>query len=97
MDSVLDVVESPAINRPASFLEAQGDFTVLQLIANRAIERFDIPVLARATISDEQRFEIGFFQSTINYSGYELRAGIIAKIVTANVLGRAAYGAQQEL
>jgi hypothetical protein len=28
MDAVMVVVESPAINHPASFLEAQEDFTV---------------------------------------------------------------------
>ena len=43
------VVESPAINHPASFLEAQEDLTVQKLIAKRTVERFDIAVL-RATI-----------------------------------------------
>ena len=86
------VVQSPAINHPASFLEAQEDFTVEQLIAKRAIDRFDIAVLPRATLGDEQCFDISLFQPTANYLGYKLWAGVIAKIVTANEFGGAAYG-----
>ena len=83
------VVESPAINHPACFLEAQEDFTVEQLVAKRAIERFDIPVLPRAALGDEQCFDISLFQPTADYLGHELWA-----VVTANVFGRAAYGEQ---
>ena len=37
MYAVMVVVQSPAINHPASFLEAQEDFTVQQLIAKRGL------------------------------------------------------------
>ena len=83
------VVESPAIHYPAGFLEAQEDCTVQHLIAKRAIERFDIAALPRAALGDKQRFVICFFQPSANYLGYELGA-----VVTAKVLGRAAYGEQ---
>ena len=38
-----------------------------QLVAKRAIERFDIAVLPRAALGDEQCFDISLFQPTADY------------------------------
>jgi len=48
------VVESPAINHPASFLEAQEDFTDSQLIAKCSFKRLEKEIILRTSPSDEQ-------------------------------------------
>ena len=67
MDAMMVVVESPAINHPASFLEAQEDFTFESLVPEFAIERVEVAVLPRPTLGDEQCFAISFFKPTANY------------------------------
>ena len=44
------------------------------------IERFEIAALPRAALCDEERFDISCFQPTANFLGYELRAGVFAKL-----------------
>ncbi len=67
------VVESPAINHPASFLEAQEDFTDSQLIAKSSIERCDIAALRGIALGNEQRSENRFFQPTAQIKTSRLR------------------------
>lgn len=60
MDTVRVVIESPAVNHPACFLEASEDFPIQQFVAKHAVEQLDLAVLPKTALGDNERFQIGF-------------------------------------
>ncbi len=71
MNAVMVVNESLALNHPASLLEAQKGFKIQQRIAKRDVKRLDITIFREATLSNEQRFDICFFQPSLNHLEHE--------------------------
>ena len=55
MGPVVVVVELPLVEHPASFLQAEEQLPVEQLIAETAVEALDVAILPRAPLGDIQR------------------------------------------
>ncbi len=75
------VIESPAVDHPASFLRTQEDFPIQEFVAKRTVEGLNVTVFPRTPLGHKQGFHFGLFKPTADGLGDELRA-----IVAANVL-----------
>ena len=85
----LVVVAAVILGQDAGFGDAEHEFPVKALIAQAAVEAFDVPVLPGAAWFDIERLDPAPGQPVAQDAGDELRA-----VVAADVLGRTPFGHQ---
>lgn len=89
MGPFLVVVTAIVLDEDASFGHAEHEFPVEAFVTQRAIEALDMAILLRAARIDVEALDPALGQPLLQDSGNELRS-----IVTADVLGQAAFGGQ---
>jgi len=63
--SVVVVVESPLVEHPTGFLQAEEQLSVKQLVTQPAIKAFDVAIFPRAPLGDVQRLNFSLFKPTL--------------------------------
>jgi len=69
---VVVVVESPAVDYPTGFFQAQEGLSVQEIVTQLDVEQLDVAIFPRAIHGDEQYPHIGWLEPAANRLWYEL-------------------------
>ena len=89
VDAVVAVVQSPAVDHPAGFLQTQEQLLVQKFVTKLAVKRIDIAILPRAALGDEQCTHISSLEPATNSLCHGLRT-----VIRADVLWRTTHRKQ---